>query len=94
MFIIRMRFTRFFTVSIHDRDCSNALTREGKVEQRNKAYYAKYPEDAKRVKRIMRYLGENQPQVSSGKITPARFQQMGILFGAHGKSALIHRMPT
>lgn len=56
-----------------------------KVDQRNQAYYAKFPEDVERVKKIMQYLTANQVALPSGWLTPARFQQLGIVFGFHGK---------
>ncbi|OJJ50164.1 hypothetical protein ASPZODRAFT_1117486 [Penicilliopsis zonata CBS 506.65] len=62
----------------------------GKVAQRNAAYYDKFPEDADRVKRILRFLKDNTVAVSSGTLTPARFQQLGILFGAHGGLDTMH----
>lgn len=55
------------------------------MEQRNQAYYAKFPEDIERVKRIVEYLSANDITIPSGKLTPERFQQLGILFGMHGK---------
>jgi proline iminopeptidase len=60
-------------------------TKIEKVVERNRAYYAKFPEDAERVKRIMQYLTENKVTLSSGYLTPSRFQQLGIIFGFHGK---------
>ncbi|CAL5868347.1 uncharacterized protein PFLUO_LOCUS2572 [Penicillium psychrofluorescens] len=54
-----------------------------KVEERNAAYYAKFPEDVDRVKKIIQYLKENTPALPSGTLTPARFQQLGIVFGVH-----------
>ncbi|KAJ5826085.1 Proline iminopeptidase [Penicillium riverlandense] len=54
-----------------------------KVEERNTAYYAKFPEDVERVKNIIQYLKENRPALPSGTLTPARFQQLGIVFGLH-----------
>lgn len=56
-----------------------------KVIERNQAYYSKFPEDVKRVKKIMQYLTENKISLASGYLTPARFQQLGIIFGFHGK---------
>lgn len=56
-----------------------------KVEERNKAYYAKFPEDVERVKKIMQYLTENKVSLPSGYLTPSRFQQLGIVFGFHGE---------
>lgn len=53
--------------------------------ERNKAYYAKFPEDIERVKQIVKFLQENQVAVPSGTLTPERFQQLGIMFGMHGK---------
>ncbi|CAG7971438.1 unnamed protein product [Penicillium salamii] len=61
-----------------------------KVKQRNEAYYDKYPEDVERVKRIMLYLHENKVKLPSGLLTPARFQQLGILFGFHGGVDTLH----
>lgn len=56
-----------------------------KVKERNEAYYEKYPEDVERVKKIMQYLSQNNVALASGSLTPYRFQQLGILFGFHGK---------
>lgn len=56
-----------------------------KVKERNKAYYVKYPEDVARVKSIMQYLSQNNVALPSGLLTQARFQQLGILLGVHGK---------
>lgn len=64
---------------------TNILTE--KVAERNQAYYAKFPEDVQRVKKIMNYLAANQVSLPSGWLTPARFQQLGIMFGFHGKNA-------
>ncbi|BDD62929.1 hypothetical protein MPDQ_007877 [Monascus purpureus] len=61
-----------------------------KVEQRNKAYYAKYPDDAERVKRIIKYLKENKVALSSGFLIPERFQQLGLMFGMHGGLDAVH----
>jgi hypothetical protein len=56
-----------------------------KVAERNQAYYAKFPEDVQKVKKIMQYLTTNKVPLPSGWLTPARFQQLGIMFGFHGK---------
>jgi hypothetical protein len=64
----------------------NKLTRAEKVAERNEAYYAKFPEDAERVKKIYQYLQQNKPRLPSGVLTPERFQQIGINFGASGRS--------
>jgi hypothetical protein len=61
-------------------------TKIAKVKERNEAYYEKYPEDVDRVKNIMQYLTQNKVALPSGLLTPARFQQLGILLGFHGKT--------
>ncbi|KAJ5720884.1 Proline iminopeptidase [Penicillium malachiteum] len=63
-----------------------------KVMQRNKAYYEKFPEDVERVKKIMAYLTNNQVALPSGSLTPARFQQLGIIFGFHGGLDILHEI--
>ncbi|KAJ5899453.1 Proline iminopeptidase [Penicillium taxi] len=63
-----------------------------KVEQRNQAYYAKFPGDALRVKKIMNYLATNEVTLPSGFLTPARFQQLGILLGFHGGIDSLHEI--
>ena len=57
----------------------------GKVEERNEAYYAKYPEDIDRVRNIVQYLKVNRVHLPSGILSPPRFQQIGLLLGTHGK---------
>lgn len=37
------------------------------------------------MQKIIQYLESNEVTVASGRITPERFQQLGILFGMHGK---------
>lgn len=61
-------------------------TETEKVKERNEAYYQKFPEDVDRVKNIMQYLTQNKVALPSGVLTPSRFQQLGIMFGFHGKS--------
>ncbi|KAJ5129650.1 uncharacterized protein N7515_005689 [Penicillium bovifimosum] len=65
-----------------------------KVKQRNEAYYQKFPDDADRVKKIMQYLTQNQVALPSGVLTPARFQQLGILLGFHGGLDNLHEIIT
>ena len=64
-----------------------------KVEERNVAYYRKFPEDGERVRRILKYLdlwgkGVNLP--SGGRLTPKRFMEIGIMFGKHGGLDAVH----
>ncbi|OXV09009.1 hypothetical protein Egran_03224 [Elaphomyces granulatus] len=62
-----------------------------KVEERNKAYYAKFPEDAERVKKILGHLKSKKVRLpSDGTLTPRRFQQLGIFLGMHGGLDTIH----
>lgn len=87
--ITRTRFTREHSVGVSDPiHCALTHAKAEKVKERNEAYYAKFPEDAYRIKKIIEYLTETPVSVPSGKLTPARFQQLGILFGFHGKKSL------
>ena len=61
-----------------------------KVAKRNEQYYAKYPEDVERVRRIVKLLsrfGDETVRVQGGEghLSAARFLQLGINFGAHGR---------
>ncbi|KAF7593506.1 hypothetical protein BBP40_011417 [Aspergillus hancockii] len=76
---------------VKDPDSVYARTYE-KVEERNKAYYAKFPEDVDNVKRIMLYLKDNNVSLPSGRLTPERFQQLGLVFGMHGGFDSIHEL--
>ena len=60
-----------------------------KLEERNKAYYAKFPEDAERVKNIVKYLDENRVALPSGWLTTSRFLELGIMLGFHGTQSII-----
>ncbi|PYH46544.1 proline iminopeptidase [Aspergillus saccharolyticus JOP 1030-1] len=74
---------------VNDPDPVYARTYE-KVLERNKAYYAKFPEDVERVKRIMQHLKDSEVALPSGTLTPERFQQLGIAFGMHGGLDSVH----
>jgi pimeloyl-ACP methyl ester carboxylesterase len=68
-----------------------------KVEQRNEAYYAKYPEDVERVQHILRFLqrfGDTtvQDMTQEGFLTARRFLQLGLQFGFHGGLDTIHEL--
>ncbi len=68
------RLTRLFTAILD------------KVAERNRSYYAKYPEDIQRVKNIIHYLQTEKVKLpSDGTLSIARFRQLGINFGFHGK---------
>lgn len=62
-----------------------------KVEERNDKYYAKYPEDVDRVRKIAGFLQQKKPVLPSGiALTVSRFLQFGILFGFHGGFDMVH----
>lgn len=56
-----------------------------KVVQRNKAYYRKFPEDVKNVRRVVEHLQSHAVQLpDGGRLTPGRLLSSGLSFGAHG----------
>lgn len=62
-----------------------------KVVHRNKLYYEKFPQDVKRVRDIISHLASNNVVLSNGgKLTPARFLDLGINFGSPGGIDNIH----
>ncbi|KAF2466524.1 proline iminopeptidase [Lindgomyces ingoldianus] len=68
-----------------------------RVKERNEKYYAKYPEDVERVKRIVKLLGRFGDQTvrvqgGEGYMSPRRFLQMGISFGRHGGFDYVHEL--
>ncbi|KAL9007578.1 MAG: hypothetical protein Q9173_007185 [Seirophora scorigena] len=65
--------------------------KEVKVAERNRSYYAKYPEDVQRVKNIVHHLHtEHVDLPSGGTLSVARFRQLGINFGFHGAIDAVH----
>ena len=72
---------------------SNKSNVPEKVIERNRAYYAKYPFDANRVREILNYLHMHPTSTpNGGSLTPRRFQQLGLDFGAHGGFDRIHNL--
>ncbi|PBK73997.1 alpha/beta-hydrolase [Armillaria solidipes] len=64
-----------------------------RVMKRNKIYYDKYPQDIQRVRNIVSYLEENEVQVSNGgRLSPNRFQHLGMDFGMHGGIDRVHQL--
>lgn len=63
-----------------------------RVEQRNEAYYAKYPEDVTRVQQICNFLQNktDENKVQDSYLTARRFMQLGLLFGGHGGIDTVH----
>ncbi|KAG2749147.1 alpha/beta-hydrolase [Suillus brevipes Sb2] len=64
-----------------------------KVEERNKVYYAKYPQDVQSVRRILGFLeGNNVVIPNGGNLTVSRWLQLGIQFGSHGGIDRVHQL--
>ncbi|TFK51612.1 alpha/beta-hydrolase [Heliocybe sulcata] len=64
-----------------------------KVAQRNKIYYEKYPRDIKRVRDLLTYLEENEVLLpNGGRLTPRRWQQLGLDLGMSGGIDRIHQL--
>ncbi|EER39286.1 prolyl peptidase [Histoplasma capsulatum var. duboisii H88] len=61
-----------------------------KVQERNEAYYSKFPEDVSRVNYILCYLNDNRVQLPAGVLTPSRFLSLGLSFGMRGGLDSIH----
>lgn len=64
-----------------------------RTKERNVHYYRKYPQDVNRVKKIIEYLSSNTVHLPAGGVlSPERFQQLGIRFGATGGTDTIHQL--
>lgn len=64
-----------------------------RVIQRNKTYYSKYPRDAQRVRRIVDHLASSDVTLpNGGRLTPGRWQQLGIDFGSKDGIDRIHQL--
>ncbi|KAJ1770120.1 hypothetical protein EV179_002722 [Coemansia sp. RSA 487] len=60
---------------------------------RNKQYYEKYPQDIGRVRRIMKHLNKVDVQLTDGgRLSPRRFQQLGLDFGMMGGFDNVHQL--
>jgi pimeloyl-ACP methyl ester carboxylesterase len=65
----------------------------GRVLERNRKYYEKYPEDVEAVKRIARLLQNDESPLllpDGGTLSLGRFLSMGISFGFHGGLDDVH----
>jgi pimeloyl-ACP methyl ester carboxylesterase len=61
------------------------------VLQKNRQYYARYPEDEPLAREIVAYLGTQRVQLpAGGPLSPRRFQQLGGAFGASTGFAQVH----
>ncbi|TFK74655.1 alpha/beta-hydrolase [Pluteus cervinus] len=64
-----------------------------RIIKRNDLYYRKYPRDVQRVREIMSYLQKNDVRLpNGGKLTPSRWQQLGIAFGGSGGIDGVHQL--
>lgn len=67
-----------------------------KVQERNRAYFKKFPEDRDKVKMILEYLHGQESKTGrvalpdGGLLTAGRFMQIGIWFGYHGGLDMVH----
>jgi len=59
--------------------------------RKNEEYYARYPEDVDRVRRVARRIAEQQPVLPDGdRLTELRLRQLGIKFGFKGGYSAVH----
>ena len=66
-----------------------------RVVEQNRRYYARYPEDVARAQAIVRHLSEYDVRLPSldgqgARLTPRRFQQLGLAFGASDGFEEVH----
>jgi|SRR5579872_816109 len=62
-----------------------------RVRERNRRYYARYPEDLDRVRALHAHLEENDVRLPSGdRLTPRRFRQLGAMLGMSDGAERLH----
>ena len=62
-----------------------------RVRDRNARYYARYPDDVDRVRRLVDHLGEHEVRLPDGdRLTPRRLQQLGLEFGMSDGFERVH----
>ncbi|KAJ2801919.1 hypothetical protein H4R20_003487 [Coemansia guatemalensis] len=60
---------------------------------RNKQYYATFPRDISRVRKIIEHLNKTEVSLpDGGRLSPRRFQQLGIKFGYTGGFNTLHQI--
>ncbi|KAF9364895.1 hypothetical protein BGX34_012136 [Mortierella sp. NVP85] len=63
------------------------------VMEHTERYYKRFPMDIKRIKKIMRYLATHDVKLpAGGRLTPRRFQQLGMRFGLSGGMDYVHSL--
>ncbi|KAJ2704003.1 hypothetical protein H4R19_005286 [Coemansia spiralis] len=64
-----------------------------RVIARNKQYYAKFPRDVARVRAIVMHLNKTDVALpDGGRLSPRRFQQLGLQFGFTGGFDSVHQI--
>lgn len=62
-----------------------------RVIEKNNRYYERYPDDTERVREIVDYLEGHDTRLPNGdRLSPQRFQQLGIAFGADDGFEKVH----
>ncbi|MDJ0462461.1 alpha/beta fold hydrolase [Streptomyces sp. H27-C3] len=62
-----------------------------RIERKNAAHYARYPQDIERAARIAAHLAEHETVLPSGyRLTPEAFQSLGIVLGSGDGSHRLH----
>jgi pimeloyl-ACP methyl ester carboxylesterase len=62
-----------------------------RVHGKNRKYFDRYPEDADRAREIAHYLAAHDVRLPNGdRLTPRRFQQLGMSFGASDGFEKVH----
>ena len=62
-----------------------------RVREKNRLYFERYPDDVQRVRDIVAYLQTHEVRLPSGDpLTPRRFQQLGMSFGASDGFEPVH----
>lgn len=53
-----------------------------RVSEKNRLYYQRYPDDVERVQTVIRYLSTHEVYLpTGGRLSPRRFQQLGLALG-------------
>ena len=62
-----------------------------RVIEKNQRFYQRYPDDISRAQLIVQYLNTHEIRLPNGdRLTPNRFQQLGIAFGASNGYEQVH----
>jgi pimeloyl-ACP methyl ester carboxylesterase len=65
----------------------------GRLSQRNRRYFERYPDDRGRVREILQRLDDEEVRLPSGdRLTARRFRQLGLWLGASDGFELLHHV--